>query len=405
MKAILNLTKLFNSFIGVLSIIIVLSCRSEDKISAPTITTKEITSITKFSAIARGSIVSNYNDILIASGVCWNTKPSPTIANNIKTTENIISGNFSINLEGLLVGTTYYLRAFVTNSDGTYYGKEVAFTTLGSTEGEKIVFECYGNIYSINIDQSGFQQLTNDKYWDVINSDPSWFPDGKKIAYIKKIPYGNHGNIYVMNADGSNNIGITNETKSEISNIEVSPDGLKILYILDGNIFCIDTDGSKNVQLTNSTSNINRFELSWFPNNKQILYHIYTEDDDAFSLITLNLDGSNEHTIIKSFYPLNYPSVSSDGTKVIFQTYKPNSNLNLEFICSVNIDGSDFKTLFDVDNSGGFQVRMAYWSPDMQKIIFSINNDIYIVNNDGTEKKKIFSMTGYSVPIANINVY
>jgi len=82
MKAILNLTKLFNSFIGVLSIIIVLSCRSEDKISAPTITTKEITSITKFSAIARGSIVSNYNDILIASGVCWNTKPSPTIANN-----------------------------------------------------------------------------------------------------------------------------------------------------------------------------------------------------------------------------------------------------------------------------------------------------------------------------------
>jgi hypothetical protein len=55
-------------------------------------------------------------------------RPNPTIANS-KTTDGIGLGNFTSNLAGLTANTTYYVRAYAINSQGTAYGNEVSFTT------------------------------------------------------------------------------------------------------------------------------------------------------------------------------------------------------------------------------------------------------------------------------------
>jgi uncharacterized protein (TIGR02145 family) len=65
----------------------------------------------------------------VVCGVCWATTTNPTIENN-KITHNQYLGSFECNLTGLLTNTTYYVRAFATNSAGTAYGKSIAFTTL-----------------------------------------------------------------------------------------------------------------------------------------------------------------------------------------------------------------------------------------------------------------------------------
>ncbi|MFZ4726543.1 MAG: formylglycine-generating enzyme family protein, partial [Paludibacter sp.] len=59
----------------------------------------------------------------------WSTSSSPTITNS-KTTDGIGTGTFTSSLTGLTAGTTYYLRAYATNSAGTGYGNEQVFTTF-----------------------------------------------------------------------------------------------------------------------------------------------------------------------------------------------------------------------------------------------------------------------------------
>ena len=86
-------------------------------------------SITATSAVSGGNITADGGGAITARGVCWNTAVNPTIANN-KTTDGAGTGTFTSNLTNLQPGTTYYVKAYATNSSGTTYGNEVNFKTL-----------------------------------------------------------------------------------------------------------------------------------------------------------------------------------------------------------------------------------------------------------------------------------
>ena len=81
-----------------------------------------------------GNVTSDGNLDVTARGVCWSTSPNPTISNS-KTTDGTGTGSFTSNVTGLAEGTTYYVRAYATNSKGTAYGAEKSFTTNGSING------------------------------------------------------------------------------------------------------------------------------------------------------------------------------------------------------------------------------------------------------------------------------
>lgn len=91
--------------------------------------TTEITSITINSAKSGGTIATDGDSINVSvRGICWGTQSSPTILNN-KTTDGNGIGKFTSNMTDLILGTTYYIRAYVTNSGGTIYGNELTFIT------------------------------------------------------------------------------------------------------------------------------------------------------------------------------------------------------------------------------------------------------------------------------------
>ncbi len=94
----------------------------------PILTTLNAVGITSSSAFCGGDITSEGNVPVTARGICWSTQPDPVIAdNNI----NIGSGpgTFSASITGLAASTTYHVRAWATNSVGTAYGNDIAFTT------------------------------------------------------------------------------------------------------------------------------------------------------------------------------------------------------------------------------------------------------------------------------------
>ena len=97
-------------------------------VSLPTVTTANITNIAQTTATGGGNVTSTGNALVTARGVCWSTLQNPTISNS-HSTDGTGTGGFTSSMTGLTANTTYYVRAYATNSAGTSYGNEVSFTT------------------------------------------------------------------------------------------------------------------------------------------------------------------------------------------------------------------------------------------------------------------------------------
>ena len=90
------------------------------------IQTLTITNLSSTSATATGSVISDGGSNITARGFCWNTSTNPTIENST-TSETGTTGALTSTISGLSSGTTYYFRAYITNSSGTSYGNEISF--------------------------------------------------------------------------------------------------------------------------------------------------------------------------------------------------------------------------------------------------------------------------------------
>jgi hypothetical protein len=89
----------------------------------PTVSTKDVLYASSTSATTGGIVSSDGGASITARGVCWNTGGSPTTANS-KTINGSGTGSFNSTMSGLSYGTSYYVRAYATNSNGTAYGDE-----------------------------------------------------------------------------------------------------------------------------------------------------------------------------------------------------------------------------------------------------------------------------------------
>lgn len=96
-----------------------------------TVTTAAVTDITGTTATAGGEVTAEGGAAVTARGVVYSLDPSPHMdsSGTVVVEEGAGMGAYTVDLEGLEGTTTYYVRAYATNSAGTTYGEEVNFTT------------------------------------------------------------------------------------------------------------------------------------------------------------------------------------------------------------------------------------------------------------------------------------
>ncbi|HDP55581.1 MAG TPA: hypothetical protein ENN24_07895 [Bacteroidetes bacterium] len=122
------------------------SCKKDDDDNngqqpVPVLSTTEVTEITPTAATSGGNITDDGGATVTARGVCWSTSQNPTISDS-KTEDGTGAGSFTSSISGLTPNTTYYVRAYATNSAGTGYGSTMSFTTFESA------VDIDGNFYS-----------------------------------------------------------------------------------------------------------------------------------------------------------------------------------------------------------------------------------------------------------------
>ena len=97
-------------------------------ISVPGVTTASVANIGNTSATGGGNVISDGGANVTERGICWSTSHSPTISGS-HDNNGSGTGNYTVNMIGLTPNTTYYVRAYAINSQGTAYGEEVDFKT------------------------------------------------------------------------------------------------------------------------------------------------------------------------------------------------------------------------------------------------------------------------------------
>ncbi len=146
----------------------------------PTITTSAASNITETTTTCGGNVTSDGGATVTVRGVCWSTSQNPTISDS-HTTNGSDTGSFTSNLTGLTAGTSYYVRAYATNSAGTAYGNEVSFTTIGSAmqDGQP----CLGLATVSDIDNNTYNTIQiGNQCWIKENLRTTRYSDGTSIA-------------------------------------------------------------------------------------------------------------------------------------------------------------------------------------------------------------------------------
>ena len=162
------------------------SCQKpSDNVEIPSLTTSGVSSITSFTAISGGSISSDGGSPINSRGVVWDLNHNPTISLSTKTSDGTGIGSFTSNISNLSPNTTYYVRAYITNANGTTYGNEITFMTL-SIQGYSFVqgspvTEIDGNTYPTIITSCG-------QTWMQKNLTAGHYRNGNAIANITSSP-------------------------------------------------------------------------------------------------------------------------------------------------------------------------------------------------------------------------
>ena len=120
-------------------------------INPPTVTTSSATDVATNTATCGGDVTDDGGETVTARGVCWSTSPNPTVSDS-HTTNGTGNGNFTSSITGLSPNTTYYVRAYATNSVGTGYGNEVTLQTSCGTVNVEISGDteiCEGDVATL----------------------------------------------------------------------------------------------------------------------------------------------------------------------------------------------------------------------------------------------------------------
>lgn len=105
-------------------------------------------------------------------------------------------------------------EATIDVTSGTWMNLDV------SPDGEEIVFDLLGDLYTLPIEGGEAKALSSGLAWDM---QPRYSPDGRHIAFTSDA--GGGDNIWIMARDGSDRTAVTDESFRLLNNAAWSPDG------------------------------------------------------------------------------------------------------------------------------------------------------------------------------------
>ena len=251
--------------------------------------------------------------------------------------------------------------AFASQAGATFKGRpgELAFHSFGSFDPETICGSYY-SIYVSRPDLTSVREVTQ-------GADPSFSPDGRRIAYTRTCEAESAGpqEIWQIDADGSDPKPLIS-ADTEVSAPSFSPDGRRIVFIKRNpapekgtDVWTARIDGTEQRRLTFDP----RSERNpvWSPSGRYIVF------GRRPAIWTVRADGSHEKRLTRG----RDVDVSPDGRSIVFARSLLNLHTGVRRaqICLVRPGLGSIRVIKSVktdENSLGFPV----FSPNGRRILY-----------------------------------
>jgi WD40 repeat protein len=195
---------------------------------------------------------------------------------------------YVMNADGTNVRRLTYHRALDEYPAWSPDGKKIAFASRFRDD----TYDIYWEIYVMNADGTNVRQLTDFRYGHQSGSwEPTWSPDGTKLAFTARI--GGLPHICVMNADGRGLRILTHDWPNLHGGPAWSPDGTNIAFDVGGEIYVMNADGTNVRRLTDHPDN--DAHPTWSPDGTRIAFESWRDGNEE--IYVMNADGTNQRNL------------------------------------------------------------------------------------------------------------
>ena len=215
-----------------------------------------------------------------------------------------------------------------TTDEGTWISLDV------SPDGQSIVFDLLGDLYTIPIGGGDATRVTHGTPWDGM---PRWSPDGRTIAFISDRDGGD--NLWLVSPDGTGLRKLTSEVDNTLSSPAWSPDGSHLIvrrfgpyptsenYLTNVPLWMYHVGGGSGVQVypTEASSKTTNTGAAFAPDGRSLYFSThgggYTgENLGSYQVVEFNLEDGTDRRLTSGAGGGLRPVVSPDGRWLVYAT-------------------------------------------------------------------------------------
>ena len=287
-----------------------------------------------------------------------------------------------------------------------------------SPDGSTIVFsfgdDGSSSVYAVEADGSRLEIVAEggNGHTPRSNVSPRISPDGSTVAYAGMLKTGLFGwdgyswEIYTSRLDGSHKRRLTDNVRVTDTNPTWSPDGNRLAFASKvqqadapnaGVHYTMAADGSDVRPLTSYGFRHRLYSPIWSPDGRQLAVHGWPDGEPMPTLNTVNVVGTNLRKVANT--PNPFASWSPDSRRLAFAI---EAYLNVlgpvegmpQGVYTVASDGSDLRRVIrraDLPDTRTLSWTRLAWSPDGTEILIARHGALFTVHPDGSGLRQLYA--------------